>query len=342
MSFTATAISAVERVAWPDSLTRAGVAYLCGRSAAELAAVPAGAAAEFARSMVDRPVAEHTDAANTQHYELPPEFFAQVLGPRRKYSSCLYPKGSETLEEAEVLALDETMAHAELRDGHRILELGCGWGSLSLTMAERFPESSITAISNSRPQRQFIEAQAAARGFKNLTVITADMNAFVPQGLFDRIVSVEMFEHMANWRTLLGRVRAWLAPGGKFFMHVFSHVGTPYRFDTGNDADWIARHFFTGGIMPSHDLIRQFSDLFTVEEDWRWSGSHYERTAAQWLENFDMNVGAIDPVLRQVYGGDARLWRRRWRLFFLATEGLFGHAGGSVWGVSHYRMRATA
>jgi cyclopropane-fatty-acyl-phospholipid synthase len=335
------AIRAVEATPLPDPMTRAGIRFLVGTRQRSLAGGP-DTSAQFARDMGAFAIAEHTDAANAQHYELPPRFFELSLGARRKYSCCLYPTGTETLEQAEELALSETVAHADLADGQRILELGCGWGSLSLFMAERFPGASITAVSNSAPQRRHIEAQAAARGLTNLTVITADMNAFCPQAVFDRVVSVEMFEHMANWQALLARVRYWLAPEGRLFVHVFTHKSQPYRFDTADRTDWIAQHFFTGGIMPSHGLIAQFPDLFRVEEEWRWSGEHYARTARDWLARFDANRAAIDPVLDEVYGPDAALWRRRWRLFYLATEGLFGHAGGSEWGVSHYRLAPAA
>jgi len=238
--------------------------------------------------------------------------------------------------------LAETALHAELCDGQDVLELGCGWGSLSLWMAAHFPGSRITAVSNSSGQRCYIEHTANQRGLTNLRVVTADMNRFEPEGQFDRVVSVEMFEHMANWGALLARVRLWLRPAGKLFVHVFSHRAAPYRFDHGDQADWIAQHFFTGGIMPSHGLIRQFSHLFTVENEWRWSGSHYARTADDWLANYDRNADAITPILRDVYGEQAAVWRRRWRLFFLATSGLFGHDGGAAWGISHYKLRPAA
>jgi len=334
------AIRAVEATPLPDPLTRAGIRYLVGTRLRSLDGLP-DASAQFARAMHAFPIAEHTDAANAQHYELPPRFFELTLGARRKYSCCLYPSGTETLDQAEDLALAETVAHADLADGQTILELGCGWGSLSLYMAERLPGATITAVSNSAPQRRYIEATARRRRLTNLTVITADMNDFVPTGRFDRVVSVEMFEHMANWQALLARVRDWLAPDGRLFLHVFTHRSQPYRFDTADRTDWIAQHFFTGGIMPSHGLIAQFPDLFSVEADWRWSGTHYARTARHWLERFDANRDAIDAVLADVYGRDAALWRRRWRLFYLATEGLFGHAGGAEWGVSHYRLAPT-
>lgn len=337
----AAAIRAVEATPLPDAVTRAGVEFLVGTRRRSLASATDNDAA-FARAMIDHPIAEHTDTANEQHYELPPRFFELTLGPRRKYSCCLYPTGHETLAEAEILALEETIAHAGLADGQTILELGCGWGSLTLFMAERFPRSRIVAVSNSAPQRRHIEKLAEAAGLTNLLIVTADMNDFHSTGTFDRIVSVEMFEHMSNWKALLDRARSWLNPDGRLFVHVFSHRSQPYRFDRADQTDWIAQHFFTGGIMPSHGLIGHFPDCFEIEEQWRWNGRHYQRTAEQWLARFDGNRAEIDAVLREVYGDQAKLWRRRWRLFYLATAGLFGHAGGEEWGVSHYRLRPAA
>jgi cyclopropane-fatty-acyl-phospholipid synthase len=284
-------------------------------------------------------IALHSDAANEQHYELPSEFFGLTLGPHRKYSCCYYANGNESLGEAEEAALTITAERAGLVDGQRILELGCGWGSLTLFMAARYPNASITAVSNSSSQRRYIEETARSRGLSNVRVITCDMNAFVPDGLFDRVVSVEMFEHMSNWDALLAKVRGALKPEGRLFIHVFSHRATPYRFDHKDPTDWIGQHFFTGGIMPSDGLIRQFSNSVEVEQEWRWSGMHYSRTAKQWIENYDRNHNEIDRILREVYGPKAALWKRRWRLFYLATEGLFGHANGEEWGVKHYRLR---
>ena len=336
------AIRAVERTPIPDSATRYGIGVLVGKTRRRLAKAGAVDEKRFAGDMAGYSIAEHTAAANEQHYELPPEFFTLTLGPSRKYSCCLYPNGNETLAEAEIAALEQTVEHAGLGDGQSILELGCGWGSLTLFMAQRFPAARIVAVSNSAPQRLYIQGQAAARGLQNVEVITADMNAFEPQSRFDRVVSVEMFEHMSNWRDLLARIRTWLEPEGRLFVHVFSHRHSPYRFDHRDEADWIAQHFFTGGIMPSHDLIGLFPDCFTIERDWRWSGTHYARTARDWLARFDENHARIGEILTDVYGPDAALWRRRWRLFYLATEGLFGHAGGKEWGVSHYLLRPAA
>ncbi|WP_398482477.1 SAM-dependent methyltransferase [Tardiphaga sp.] len=340
MSFVARMIETAERVPLPDLVIRAGIQQLCARTALKLAECDRETDAIFAREMATRAVAEYTDAANEQHYEVPAEFFALVLGPNRKYSSCFYKDEATTLREAEEEALRQTVEHADLQDGQSILELGCGWGSLSLSMARQFPNASITAVSNSNSQRAYIDAQAAERGYANLRVVTKDMNVFQPEQTFDRIVSVEMFEHMMNWRELMTRVKSWLAPDGRFFMHIFTHRSGTYLFDRSDKEDWIAQHFFTGGVMPSHSLIQQYRDIFAVEKEWAWSGTHYARTARDWLDNFDAHRDAIERIFKPVYGRDTALWMRRWRWFFLATEGLFGFADGSEWGVSHYRMTA--
>lgn len=329
----------VESAPIPDPVVRLGIAALCGRTHRKLSSQGAAANRSFAHAIASLPIAEYVDDANAQHYEVPAAFFNLVLGPQRKYSCCLFKSDTDDLAVAEEQALAETAAHAGLADGQSILELGCGWGSLSLWMARHYPAARIVAVSNSHSQREFIEGRARAEGLTNLTVVTADMNTFAPQGRFDRIVSVEMFEHMLNWRVLLERVRSWLKDDGRFFMHVFTHSQAPYRFDHHDKADWIAQHFFTGGIMPSHDFIREFADIVTVEQDWRWSGTHYRDTARLWLQNFDDNADAIRTIMTDVYGKDAALWQRRWRLFFLATEGLFGYGGGNIWGVSHYRLK---
>lgn len=339
MSLAVVAITAAERLPLPDSALRFGIGQLVGRTRRLLASGAGPSDLEFASAMREWPIAVHTDDANAQHYELPADFFALALGPRRKYSSCLYLTADATLEEAEIAALDETCAHADIIDGQHILELGCGWGSLSLFMAERYPAARIFSVSNSASQRAHIEMERERRGLHNLTIVTADMNDFSPGETFDRIVSVEMFEHMSNWQALLARARQWLRPDGRLFLHVFSHRKTAYRFDHADKSDWIAQHFFTGGVMPSHGLVREFGESFVVEKDWRWNGRHYERTARDWLDNFDRNHDAIHSLFETTYGKDAILWMRRWRLFFLATAGLFGHASGEEWGVSHYRLR---
>jgi cyclopropane-fatty-acyl-phospholipid synthase len=341
MNMLAFAINAAERAPLNDGVTLAGIDMLCARTKRRLATIPADAELAFVKDMAMFPIASHTDEANRQHYEVPAEFFSLALGAQRKYSCCYYPDATTTLDEAETTALSETVAHAGLLDGMDILELGCGWGSLSLYMAGCFPNARITSVSNSASQRDYIIGRARERGFSNLSVVTVDMNDFTTANRFDRVVSVEMLEHMSNWQSLFERVRSWLQPEGRFFLHVFNHRDRSYRFDHNNPADWIAQHFFTGGIMPAFDLPHRFGEIFTVEQDWRWSGLHYRRTALDWLANFDREIDRIRPILKRVYGNDARLWERRWRLFFLATAGLFGHQGGEVWGVGHYLLAPT-
>jgi cyclopropane-fatty-acyl-phospholipid synthase len=325
MSVVARIIGTAERVPLPEMVIRAAIQRLCSRTAARFSAGNASNDEAFAQEMAARRIAEHPDVVNAQHYEVPAEFFAAVLGPNRKYSSCFYKEPTSTLQEAEEEALRQTVEHADLTDGQSILELGCGWGSLSLWMARLLPHSRIVAMSNSHSQRRYIEAEAAARGLRNLRVVTADINAFEPGAQFDRIVSVEMFEHLMNWRELMSRLRGWLTPDGRFLLHIFTHRAGSYLFDRHDPEDWIAQHFFTGGVMPSHHLIRHYADLFEVEKEWRWSGEHYQRTAQDWLKNFDANRDAIEAVLRPVYRRETALWLRRWRWFFLSTEGLFGY-----------------
>lgn len=339
MNMLAFAINTAERAPLTDGMTLAGIDFLCSRTKRRLATTSEDVERAFVETMGRFPVAIHTDEANRQHYEVPAEFFGLVLGSRRKYSCCLYPSADTTLAEAEAYALAETIKHADIEDGMSILELGCGWGSLSLYLAHRFPKSRVTSVSNSASQREHILTIAAKRGLTNLTVITADMNDFETGERYNRVISVEMFEHMSNWRALLERVRDWMKPDGKLFLHVFTHKDRSYRFDHDDPADWIAHHFFTGGIMPAHDLPHRFADLFAVEREWRWSGVHYRRTALHWLANFDREIDRIQPIFAQVYGKDAALWQRRWRLFFLATAGLFGHDNGDVWGIGHYLLR---
>jgi cyclopropane-fatty-acyl-phospholipid synthase len=337
MSVVSAIIGTAERVPLPDVVIRAAIQRLCSRTATRLSALDAADDAAFAGRMMLRPIAEDADAG---HDEMPASFLAKVLGPNRKYSSCFYKTGATTLREAEEEALRQTVEHAALADGQTILELGCGGGSLSLWMARQFPHAKVTAVSSSQAQRAYFEEEARMRGLLNLRVVTADMNVFAPDGQFDRIVSVETFEHVMNWRKLMTRLRAWLAPEGRFFMHIVAHRSGSHLFDRANREDWIAQHVFTGGLMPSHHLVRQFGDIFTIEKEWCWSGTHYQRTASDWLANFDAHRGSIETALRNIHGEETGLWLRRWRWLFLATSGLFGHADGTEWGVSHYRMKA--
>ncbi|MGE3182048.1 MAG: cyclopropane-fatty-acyl-phospholipid synthase family protein, partial [Phycisphaerae bacterium] len=292
---------------------------------------------EFLAALRNSPIAIDTSTANTQHYELPTAFFAQVLGKHMKYSGCVWDENVESLDDAEEAALREISARAELSNGQRILELGCGWGSLTLWMAARYPQSQITAVSNSSSQREWIEAECQSRNLDNVRVITADMNDFQPSAQFDRIVSVEMFEHMRNYERLFRRIASWLMPDGRLFVHIFAHRSTPYLFESQGSHDWMSNHFFSGGIMPSYDLFASFSHDLTLVARWWRDGTHYEKTANAWLRNFDRNRSTIRRIFRQTYGpAQAERWLHRWRAFFMACAEMFGFKNGTEWGVAHY------
>jgi cyclopropane-fatty-acyl-phospholipid synthase len=332
-----------ERGLLPDALLRLGIRRLCAQRLAEERA--GGAEREtmrFARrldGLRHSPVAIHTDAANAQHYELPATFFEHCLGPRLKYSCCHYPRGDETLAEAEEAMLALYGERAELADGQDILELGCGWGSLTLWMAERYPRARIVAVSNSHGQRRHIEAQCRARGLDNVQVLTHDANTLLlERARFDRCVSVEMFEHMRNYEALLGRIAGWLRPGGKLFVHIFVHRTLMYPFETEGEGNWMGRHFFTGGLMPSADTLLWFQRDLAIERRWLVDGTHYQRTAEQWLQRQDAQREAVLDVLGAAYGQHARLWFQRWRMFWMACAELFGYDGGREWMVAHYRF----
>lgn len=339
------AIEWTERGMLPDAVVRAGIRRLLRQRLDEIGADDAARAAAlseaFVASLRDAPVALLTDKANEQHYELPPAFFDAVLGARRKYSSGWWPNGVDDVDAAEAAALRATCERAELADGQQVLELGCGWGSLSLWMAEHFPASRIVSVSNSHAQRDFVAAEATRRGLGNLQVITRDINDFATDARFDRVVSVEMFEHLRNWPEAFRRVSGWLAPEGRFFMHVFVHRSTPYAFEPRDDSDWMSRHFFSGGMMPSDDLALRCQDNLRVLRQWRWDGTHYARTAEAWLANMGRRRPAVWQALQQAYGAaDAGLWWVRWRLFFLSCAELFGYDDGQQWWVAHYLFGA--
>lgn len=294
----------------------------------------------FIQKMRQSPIAVATDKANEQHYEVPSDFFHHVLGKHLKYSGCYWPETVKTLDEAEAGALELVTERADLSDGMRILELGCGWGSFSLWAAGHFPNSRITAVSNADSQREFIQQQCRDRGLDNLNVVTADMNQFEPETQYDRIVSIEMFEHMRNWEQLLFNLSNWLNPGGRVFIHVFSHKDAAYLFEVSGDDDWLGRYFFTGGMMPSDGLLLYFQQHLNVERHWRLSGIHYQKTAEAWLVNLDKNKAAIMPVMARTYGREsAGLWFQRWRIFFMACAELWGFRNGREWLISHYRLK---
>ena len=336
-------IDLAERGVLPDTLIRLGIRRLCAQRLRDerdggIEAESARRAARIAM-LRESPLAIETKAANEQHYELPPGFFELCLGKRLKYSSCLFPRGDESLDQGEELMLAASCERAELRDGQTILELGCGWGSLTLWMAERYPNARITAVSNSTPQREHIEARCRERGYANVTVLTHDVNSLeLPTAAFDRCVSVEMFEHMRNYQVLLARIAGWLAPGGKLFVHVFCHKDLMYPFEVEGDDNWMGRYFFTGGLMPAADTLLHFQRDLALEETWRLSGRHYERTANLWLANHDARSAAVLAVLRDAYGEQAPRWNQRWRMFWMACAELFGYRGGEEWLVAHYRF----
>ncbi|MEE4295265.1 MAG: cyclopropane-fatty-acyl-phospholipid synthase family protein [Wenzhouxiangella sp.] len=283
-------------------------------------------------------VAIETDAANEQHYEVPAAFYQLSLGRRLKYSSAYWPEGVNDLDTAEEEMLKATCEHAQLQDGQRILELGCGWGSLTLWMAEHYPDSQITAVSNSASQREHIMAQAGERGLTNIQVLTRDVNTLTLEERFDRVVSVEMFEHVRNYRELMKRIAGWLRPNGKLFVHIFCHRYLVYPFETEGEGNWMGRYFFTGGLMPAADTLLHFQDDMAIESRRLYSGHHYARTSRAWLENMDARRSEVSKVMQSAYGDQADLWRQRWRMFFMACEELFAFDDGNAWLVAHYRF----
>ena len=327
----------LEKNLLPDFAIRTGIRRLLGQRIRDEAGYDA---TTYVADLKHRGIAEQTAAANEQHYEVPTAFYQYCLGPRLKYSGCYYETGHETLGEAETAMLDLYAERGEFVDGQDILELGCGWGSITLYLAARFPKSRITAVSNSRTQKEHIDAMANERGLSNVHIITADMNDFdIEAEAFDRVISIEMFEHMKNYQQLLAKVARWLKPGGKLFVHIFTHHRVSYHFVPQDDTDWMARYFFTGGQMPAHDLLAEFQDDLTLEADWKVNGRHYQQTAEHWLENMDRHRGEIEPLFAQTYGEDqVTKWWVYWRVFYMSCAELWGYRNGEEWLVSHYRF----
>lgn len=335
-------ITLAERGLVPDRLIRAGIRHqLRRRLRAEEARTASGQGGLVPHLAVMRagPIAVSVNDANAQHYEVPASLFEAVLGHHLKYSCAYWPGGVQSLDDAEAAMLTLTCERAGIRNGMRVLDLGCGWGALSLWVAEHFPDSQVLAVSNSVSQRHFIENLRNRRGLHNIEVVTADVNRFVPSEHFDRIVSVEMFEHLRNYELMLKRITSWLAPGGRLFVHIFAHKQYPYFFEVGESADWMARYFFTGGMMPSEDLLPACDGPLTVESQWLVGGTHYAQTARAWLTNLDRRSDLVKEVLQRDLGTtDGTRWLHRWRLFFLACAELFDYREGTEWRVAHYRL----
>jgi cyclopropane-fatty-acyl-phospholipid synthase len=334
-------IALAERDLLPDAVVRHGIRRRLRQRLADLGGAAPDATRhaleQFVALMDAAPIAPLANKANEQHYEIDAEFFDAVLGPQRKYSCCYWDASTAALRDAEQQALRITGEHARLADGQQVLELGCGWGSLTLWIARHFPNSHVTAVSNSASQRAFIMQQAQRAGLANVTVIRADVSEFDTALRFDRVVSVEMFEHLRNWRALLRRIGVWLKPQGLFFMHVFCHRTTPYEFLDQDPSDWMTRFFFAGGMMPADALAARFQDDLRLLDQWRWNGQHYERTLNAWLANMDAQRARVMPILARVYGESAApTWWVRWRIFFMACAELFGYRDGEEWWVSHY------
>lgn len=343
-------IDLCERGLIPDTLTRLGMRQLMRRRLSDEAAHDGELRSrrfnDFLSELRASPIAINTQDANTQHYEVPAEFFHRHLGPRLKYSCCFYPSGRETLAQAEEQMLALYAQRAQLVDGQRILDLGCGWGSLSLWLAEHYPNSQIVGLSNSHGQREFIERRARERGLGNLRIVTGnvvefDEADFASAGVatgFDRVISIEMFEHMKNYGLLLAKIARWLKPDGKLFVHIFAHKLLAYHFEVHGQSDWMSRYFFTGGTMPSENLLLNFQDDLRLEQQWWVDGRHYEKTSNHWLAGMDAHKDEILRVFAPTYGDQSAIWFARWRMFYMAVAELFGYAEGNEWGVAHYRF----
>ena len=297
----------------------------------------------YIKELKAQPIAIRTDDANQQHYEIPTAFFEKVLGVNMKYSCGYWEKdipvsrAQQHLNYSEEAMMDLTCRRAGVVDGQKILDLGCGWGSLSLYMARKYPESDIVAVSNSATQKKFIENRAAEENLKNLTVIKEDINDFTYGGRFHRVVSVEMFEHMRNYEALMDKIAGLMLPEGRLFVHIFSHRNTPYSYETTNENDWMAKHFFAGGTMPSQDLLHYFTKRFSLNRQWAVSGLHYQKTLEAWLQRMDSQRNEIMPVMAEIEGEKQALkWWVYWRVFFMACAEFFAFNEGNEWYVSHY------
>ena len=337
-------INQVEKGNIPDFLVKAGIRNLCSERLKWAKRQGEDGIKEHNLEWVDKlknsPIALVPEKANEQHYEVPPEFFLKTLGKNLKYSCGYWENGAKNLNDSEIKMLDMYLSRAELKDGFDILELGCGWGSLTLHMAKKYPNSNITAISNSNDQRKFIQAECNKLNIENINVITCDMNDFTIDKKFDRVISIEMFEHMRNYKELLRRVATFMNDDAKLFVHIFSHKTMVYPYEDRGPSDWMAREFFSGGLMPSHDLLSHFQDDLKLESSWKINGVNYKKTSYAWLNKMDANKNDVIDIFKSTYGADvAIIWYNRWRIFFMACGEMFGLKNGEEWGVSHYLFR---
>ena len=324
----------------PDLLIRNGIKKFIKQRLVDEYGFSQNFSEERRKKLIDElknsPVAIETDKANDQHYMVPPEFFLRSLGPRLKYSCCHWDK-SNNLAEAEEEMLALTIKRANIQDGDKVLELGHGWGAITLYMAEKFPNSSIIAVSNSKFQGEFILEKARQKGINNIRIITADVTTFDTKETFDRVISIEMFEHMRNYKELLNRINSWLNPDGTLFVHIFAHKELTYKYEVKDDTDWMSKYFFSGGIMPSEHLFYYFQDHMNIREHWRVNGIHYVKTARAWLENMDKNKNEIMNIFKNHYPeGEAKKWFQYWRIFFMSCEELWNYKNGNEWVVGHY------
>jgi cyclopropane-fatty-acyl-phospholipid synthase len=332
------AIAIAEAGLVPDPVIRLGIRWLVRQRLREERRMPDATRSERLTQLRESAIALHTDVANDQHYEVPTEFYQLVLGPHLKYSACIFPNDRASLGEAENHTLQMYADRLDIQPGERVLDLGCGWGSFSLWLAARRPDVAITSVSNSATQKAFIDEQARQRGITNITVKTADVNELdLPENSFDRVISVEMFEHVRNYAQLMEKISRWLTPAGRLFVHIFCHRSLLYPFETEGESNWMGRYFFTGGLMPAADTLTQFQDHLDLVDQQMHAGTHYEKTARAWLDQMDANLPRAREALRATYGNDqVEIWVRRWRMFFMACEEMFAYDKGQQWLIGHY------
>ncbi len=336
-------LTAIEKGWIPDPIIRLGIRKLIQQRIQEDIPQTVDRAQaktwEHVQALKNSAIAIETKKANEQHYELPPEFFKLCLGNRRKYSACVWTDTTQDLNQAEINSLEQIVERLQVQDGHKILELGCGWGSLTLFMAEKFPKSPITAVSNSAPQRLHIQSECQKRGLTNVNIITADINQLKLAESFDRVVSIEMFEHMRNYQALFEKVSSWMNSGALLFIHIFTHKSVPYFFETDGDHNWMGRYFFSGGQMPSNDLLLYFAAGLEPVGHWTLDGTHYAKTSEAWLVNMDRNRAEILKIFATTYPGQVTLWWNRWRIFYLSVAELFNYRNGQEWCVTHHLFK---